>query len=163
LRYKRPIVVSGSILLIAIFLFTNADVKRTTKRFFTGSIDLLKSKSGIEIYTILFQKPQDGCLLITNSTDQSVPYVDCCIWLELNTCPKELKRIVSMHQFETQKYLIKDTLEYDISFGRKPKWWNLILLGDTLLKMTFKRDSKHEQIFFVNRDSTHVFCCDRAE
>ena len=116
----------------------------------------------MEVYTILFQRPHE-CTRIVNLTDQSMPYVDCCIWLEFYGCPEEVERIVSKHPFETRKYLTKDKLAYDILFGPKPTWWSLAILGDSVVKLSFKRDDKHEQILFTNLEGTHIFCCDRAE
>jgi len=132
-------------------------------KIFRGSIRQFKEKSGVEIYTILFQKPEQGCFTVSNCKDQTTPFIDCCIWMEFETCPSEFERVLAKHPFVEDKYLRNDSLVYDIEFKGKPEWWRPSALGDSILRFSFKRDATHEQILFSDKARSHVFCCDRAE
>ncbi|HEY8934193.1 MAG TPA: hypothetical protein VIM65_03200 [Cyclobacteriaceae bacterium] len=161
--YKRLLIILIPILLLVIFLFIKIDFNKITSRVIKGSVRQLKEKSPVEIYSILFQKPEEGCFTAFNCKDQKIPYIDCCIWMEFETCSSEFDRVLAKHSFIETKYLKQDSLLYNIKFEGKPKWWLPGSLGDSILKFSFKRDSNHEQILFSNTDHSHVFCCDRAE
>src|SRR5690606_39355592 len=57
--------------------------------------ETLSPRTGDEIYDALFDKRQTDCIKILNFQDQVVPKIDYAIWLHFETCPDELKRILS--------------------------------------------------------------------
>jgi len=124
--------------------------------------ELLRPRNGIEIYTALFDAPVNNCVEVTNKRDQAVPRLDCCIWLEFNTCPPELNRIISQHPYEVSRFSAKDTL-YMADFYERPQWWKPGSLGDSVIVLHYSDNPSRVRSIFMNRDSAHVFYCDRAD
>lgn len=127
--------------------------------------EVFKPRSGIEIYIALFHKPVGNCLTVINKQDQIVPKLDCCIWLEFQTCPNELSRIISEESYKTSKYLSKDTSSYDLLYGPKPGWWKPYLLGDSIIVMQNDNtdNPNRERTLIFSKDSLHAFYCDMAD
>jgi hypothetical protein len=127
--------------------------------------EVFKPRSGLEIYTSLFHKPVGNCLTVINKQDQIVPKLDCCIWLEFQTCPDELSRIISQESYKISKYLSADTSSYDLLYGPKPEWWKPSLLGDSIIVM--QNNSPHnpnrERTLIFSKDSLRAFYCDMAD
>jgi hypothetical protein len=132
----------------------------------------LAKRSGMEIYTALFDAPVTTCVSVTSSQDQYIPMVDCCIWLEFTTCPLELERIIARKQLiplKSQAQIIGDSLVTVIDsmpvYSPRPVWFNPKNLGEgftTLRK--FNRDNPNRDIFiYFSKDSTHAIYCDMAE
>ena len=65
--------------------------------------DILKPRTDDEIYNALFGKRKFDCVNVLNKQDQVIPKIDYAIWLQFETCPEELKRILSQHEFTSEK------------------------------------------------------------
>lgn len=145
--------------IVSLFLYTgfekiNADVSRI--------IHNAGPKSSTEIYTVLFNKPIDSCVTVLNLKDQVIPKIDCCIWMELDLCPKELNRIINLKKYETSYYRQSDSLVYLKTFEDKPVWWTPQSLIDSVVKSTIKFSNGNQQTLFYGKDSSHVYLCDQA-
>ena len=120
-----------------------------------------KARTGLEIYTALFGAPKQNCVEVINKTDQLVPRLDCCIWLEFTTCPAELQRVIALAPYKASTYIAGDISGY----SPRPKWFNPGILGDSviMLRNYDPADPNHDQLLFISRDSTHAFYCDMAD
>lgn len=113
-------------------------------------------RSGMEIYTALFDDPETSCVKVLNSQDQYVPRVDCCIWLEFTTCPNELNRIITANKLKPN--------EEDIPDHDSPDWFRKQNLDGYAIRRKFSySDPNHDVILWFSKDSTHAFYCDMAE
>ena len=123
------------------------------------------SRSGTKIYAALFGEPSEKCVKVIQSTDQLVPRIDCCIWLEFSTCPKELKRIAGKQPYEFKRYAAADTFRYTTVMGAEPAWWKPYLLGDSVCMLTDLKpeDPNHAHFLLFSKDSTRAFYCDMAD
>jgi len=125
--------------------------------------EVLGPRSGIQIYTAIFEEPGSSCLQVINQKDQTVPRLDCCIFLECYTCPEEMKRIVARHPYEVKTLMLSDTTAFRLSYGPQPEWWKPTTLGDNMKMLLFTESSNRELTLFLNKDSTHMFYCDMAD
>jgi hypothetical protein len=119
-------------------------------------------KKAKEVYGLLFKKPADSCLEFIHFKDQVIPVIDCCIWMEINLCPAELKRIISLKKYNETRFNKSDSNSFLLPFAARPVWWNPQNIGDRLTKLHIKFDKDNEQSIFFGKDSTHVFICDQA-
>jgi hypothetical protein len=141
----------------SVYLFVSKSVNELIEAF--------KPRTGNEIYAGLFKKPSENCVTIENFKDQVVPRLDCCIWLEFKTCPKELSRIILTDSFEMSKYSSLDTSAYIPDYSPRPDWWTPNILADTIIvmrKFNFENPNRHKILIFSN-DSSHVYYCDMAD
>lgn len=124
-------------------------------------------RSGLEMYTALFDKPVDTCLHVLNAKDQYIPKIDCCMWLEFTSCPAELNRIIAQ-----QKYKVAHVADLDApndyvpsNLSPRPTWFNPKTLGDSMhiLRKFNYDDPNHDLILYFSADSTHAFYIDMAE
>ena len=159
---KKKIFLSLSFMLIAIislFLFTGLNkVSADISRIIRNS----SPKSSIQIYTLLFKRPLDSCVTVINLKDQTIPKIDCCIWMEVKLCQDELERIINLRKYERSVFSKSDSLIFLKPFADRPDWWRPQLLNDSLVKLHIKFNTKNEQTIFLGSDSTHVFICDQA-
>ena len=122
--------------------------------------ETLSPRTGDEIYDALFDKRQTECIKILNYQDQVVPKIDYAIWLHFETCPAELKRILSKHDFTTKK-LSTVKWEGGNPNGEALEWFKPATLGDTIMVYEYStKDSKNIQTIWSNLDSTIVFVRD---
>lgn len=152
---------------LAIFLLCLGIAGWTVYNLVTSSYQKLKAsteirhRSGPEIYAALFNSAPANCVKITNYKDHMMPVLDCCIWLELTTCPSEMRRVLTQSIYEAEK---PDSIQLSLyipDFSEKPGWWNPRLLGDTVLAFTYSSPKKDRvQRFFVSTDSTRAFYYD---
>ena len=135
----------------------------------TQKIDDVKQKfkprTGSEIYYALFGKPVDNCSKVINQKDQIVPRLDCCIWLQFQTCPKELNRIIKQQSFKATTFFSMDTTSYMPDYNPKPPWWKPQVLGDSVIVLrNFNFDNPNRDIILIfARDSSNVFYCEMAD
>ncbi len=153
----------GSLFLLGVYAASKAASKVTQ----TVAVvkQNFKPRTGNEIYFALFGKPVDKCLRVINKKDQVVPRLDCCIWLEFETCQKELNRIIGQQRYKTTKYISSDTLSYVPTYSPKPLWWTPRLLGDSVIVMqdfNFDNPNRDKILIFTN-DSSHAYYCDMAD
>lgn len=121
--------------------------------------ETLKPRTGEEIYSALFGKPENECLKVLNYQDQIVPKIDYAIWLEFKTCPQELKRILNQHEFTMNK--IPKSGVNQIGPAENNNWFNPQTLGDSLLVFVYEKDEYgNGQTIYSSMDSTKVFCID---
>src|ERR1044072_1924237 len=104
-KRRKPVYISLVFFLLAIpaglytsFLFA----QKAYETIKTGKIENPLKRSGMEIYTALLDKPETNCVTVINSQDQYIPRIDCCIWLEFTTCPKELARIIAKQKLKEE-------------------------------------------------------------
>jgi hypothetical protein len=122
--------------------------------------DKLKPRTGDEIYDALFDKRKTDCVKILNHQDQVVPKIDYAIWLHFETCPEELKRILSRHIFTSEKIPTRNWNE-KIPYGETLTWFNPTTLGDTIMVYEYSTvDNRNIQTIWSSLDSTKVFCRD---
>ena len=122
-----------------------------------------KLRTGEEIYTALFDKQQLDCVKVLNFKDQIVPKIDFAIFLHFETCPNELKRILSRHEFTSGEEPTRSWKE-KIPYAEELPWFNPQSMGDTIRVFEFStNDSKNIQTIWTSMDSTKVFCRDIAD
>lgn len=153
---KNRSTIIGSIFTLAIaicssswtfYLAVNKSYHRVT--------ETLKPRSGKEIYTALFGKTLNDCVKILNHQDQVVPKIDCAIWLHVETCPRELNRILKLHEFTVNKVSSLDLDE------NRPSWFKTQTLGDSILIFIYNKDEYgNGQTIYSSRDSSEIFCKD---
>lgn len=175
-KRRKPIYISLIFFLLAIpsglytsFLFA----QKAYEKIKTVKIENPLKRSGMEIYTALFDKPETNCVTVINSQDQYIPRIDCCIWLESTTCPKELARIIAKKELEAEETASRyegDTLSATVideipNYSPKPTWFEPQNLG-----AGYKRarkynpdDPNRDLILLFSKDSTHAYYCDMAE
>jgi hypothetical protein len=125
--------------------------------------DTFKPRTGDEIYDALFDKRQINCVKVLNHQDQVVPKIDYAIWLHFETCPAELKRILSRHEFSGEK-VATNGLDGKIPLGATLDWFKPATLGDTILVYEYSTEnSRNIQTIWASVDSTKVFCRDIAD
>jgi hypothetical protein len=129
-------------------------------KFYNKVADTLKPRNGDEIYDALFGKRQTECVKVLNHQDQVVPKIDYAIWLHFETCPKELKRILSRHEFSGGK-VATNGWDGKIPFGETLDWFKPTTLGDIILVYEYSTEnSRNIQTIWASVDSTKVFCRD---
>jgi len=159
-KRRKPVYISLLFLLFAGIsgVYTGFLFVRTAYRVVKTGENPLK-RTGMEIYTALFDKPETNCVRVINNQDQYIPRIDCCIWLEFYTCPTELERIIAKKQLKPTQYNSAP------NYSPRPEWFNLQSLGaeyKTLQKFN-PDDPNHDLILYFSKDSTHAFYCDMAE
>lgn len=146
-----------SILLVFVYIGTDK-IKSDISRVIHNSIP----KDSKAVYSVLFAKPIENCVRVINFKDQVISKIDCCIWMELQLCPSELKRIIALRNYTKARLNKSDSLIFLKSFNDRPLWWAPQLLGDSLIKYNIKFNQDKEQTLFLGLDSTHVYLCDQA-
>lgn len=140
---------------IAAFRFVSSSYEKI------ASTKIIQQRNGREIYAAIFGWEPEGCTNVLNSKDQMVPFIDCCIWLEVQSCPMEMERILAKGAFQLTK---SDRSQLSLQvpdFSEKPQWWDPNDLGDTILVFTYHHpDSDRIQRLFSNSDSTRFYLCD---
>lgn len=121
--------------------------------------ETFRPRTGDEIYDALFDKRQTDCIKILNFQDQVVPKIDYAIWLHFETCPDELKRILSKHDFKTE---IVSTIGWNTDGPlAHENWFKPETLGDSILVFTYNKDDYgNGQYIYSSLDSSKVFVKD---
>jgi hypothetical protein len=157
---KNRVIIFSSLVTLAIalgsafwtsYLLLNKSYHKVT--------ETLRPRTGDEIYSALFGKSESDCVKILNYQDQIVPKIDYAIWLEFETYPNELNRILNRHEFIASK-VAKTEVEQNGS-SENNKWFKPQPLGDSLLVFVYKKDDfGNGQTIYSSLDSTRVFCID---
>lgn len=130
-----------------------------SRKSYEHVVNMLRPRTGEEIYVALFGKTNNKCLKILNHQDQLIPKIDYAIWLHLQTCPEELKRILQLHNFKTDKESTKGWQTDGPSANEK--WFKPEKLGDSVLVFRYKKDDYgNGQTIYSSFDSTEIFCID---
>ena len=122
--------------------------------------EIVKPRSGEEIYNALFGLSENNCLKIIDYRDQVVPKIDYAIWLHFKTCPEECSRILSEFDYgraelETKSWNAGTPLSENID------WWNPKELGDTILVYEYPiKEGKNIRTLWISKDSTEIYCRD---
>lgn len=148
--------------------------QKAYKKIKTTKIENPLIRSGMEMYTALLGKPETNCVTVINSQDAYIPRIDCCIWLEFTTCPKELARIIAKQElkplrsgtrYQGDSSVAEITGDYLPDYSPRPKWFEPQNLG-TGYKIRRKNnpdDPNHDLILYFSKDSTRAYYCDMAE
>ncbi len=156
IKKSKPLKLAA-LFLLAVFICSTAFtcfmiVKKITAGF--------KSRTGDEIYEALFGKRETDCVEILHHQDQVIPKIDDAIWLHFETCPEELKRVLSRHKYRAEK-LSTDKWSEKIPHNEALKWFTPTLLGDTIMVYEYVSDDyRNIQTIWTTLDSTKVFVRD---
>ncbi|MBD2770251.1 hypothetical protein IC235_20385 [Hymenobacter sp. BT664] len=154
---KRAIIFSG----FALFLFACSAVwtgYTFASKSYCKISDVLKPRTGQEIYSALFGDPQHDCVKVINQQDQDVPIIDYAIWLEFETCPEELQRILSLHHFTSKKAATQGWNTQGPFTDAN--WFKPEALGDTVLVFEYLKANGNGQTIYAGLDSTKAYCID---
>lgn len=151
----------SALLFFSAFIgLTSWTVFKIVHKSYSKVTEALRPRTGNEIYDALFGKRQTDCINILNYQDQIIPKIDYAIWLHFETCPTELKRILSKHKYTAGK---RPTTDQDgkIPFGETLNWVNPSILGDTIIVYEYSTDDgRNIQTIWTNLDSTEAFVRD---
>jgi len=157
-KNRKLKIIALSFFIAFLSLATLTGYKFVTKSY-NKITQTLKPRTGTEIYNSLFGIPKSDCVKILNSQDQMIPKIDYAIWLHFKTCPEELHRILSLHDFSSETISTKG-LEIDGPSANE-KWFNPASLGDSIFIFNYKKDDYgNGQTIYSSLDSTKVFCID---
>lgn len=125
-------------------------------------VNALKPRTGSEVYAALFGSKQATCVKVLHCQDQVVPKIDYAIWLQFETCPQELKRLLALHNFTGQK---QAGAGWNTTALAAPEsWFKPESLGDSVLVFTYRKDNYGAgQTLYTSADSTRAFCVDFSE
>jgi len=134
------------------YKFVNKSYNKVTSTF--------KPRTGDEIYDALFDKRKFDCVTVLNKQDQVVPKIDYAIWLHFEACPEELKRILSRHEFTSEKLSTKGW-NGKIPYAETLEWFNPTTLGDTIVVYEYStNNNRNIQTIWASIDSTKAFVRD---
>ena len=101
-KNRKLLFTSGFAFIVFLSFAVWTGFKFVTKSY-NKVADTLRPRNADEIYDALFGKRKTDCVRVLNYQDQVVPKIDYAIWLHFETCPEELKRILSRHEFSGGK------------------------------------------------------------
>lgn len=158
---KRKSLIITSVFIFLMFIgFGGWTGLIITKKSVNKIKETLKPRTGKEIYIALFGEPTDDCVRVLNKQDQEFPVIDYAIWLQFETCPTELKRILSQHDYGFNRISTSDW-SGNIPCGETIDWFNPKSIGDTILVFEYStNDSRNIQTLWTSLDSTVVYCRD---
>jgi len=115
-------------------------------------------RSGEEIYTGLFGKPEVNCVKIAEYKDQIIPKIDAAITLHFNTCPEEITRILAQQKYEEHKTTVNSAnigvSLADYGFDKAAA------LGDSVFVFQYQKSSRNVQFIITNLQKTEGYCID---
>ena len=133
------------------------------KKSFHKVTGALAPRTGQEIYNALYGQDESGCVRVTESVDQVIPRIDPAIWLKFETCPTELKRILSQHTYYFNKVETTSWNE-SIPYGDTKDWVNPQTMGDTVLVFEYASENRRNiQTLWASGDSTKVLARDMLD
>jgi len=153
-RKKINIVI---VFISLLFLSSSAlwTVYLAVSKSYNRVVAILAPRTGHEIYVALFGETKYSCLNVLNHQDQFIPKIDYAIWLYFETCPEEMKRILSRQKYEAETYSTKGWN------GKGPNWFKPETLGDSIRVFTYRKDDfGNIQELYSSLDSTKAFCID---
>ncbi|MEZ4800275.1 MAG: hypothetical protein R2809_10980 [Flavobacteriales bacterium] len=160
IRKNKKLKLTSLILLFAFIGLTAWTGFKLVGKTYNKVTETLRPRTGEEIYNALFDKRQKDCVNILNYRDQVVPKIDYAIWLQFETCPIELKRILSRHEYTAEK-LSTTKRNAIIPYDETLEWFNPTTLGDTIMVYEYStNNSRNIQTIWMNMDSTKVFVRD---
>ena len=159
-RKNRKLLLTSVFAFIVFLSFAGWTGFKFVTKSYNKVADTLRPRNGDEIYDALFGKRQTACVKILNYQDQVVPKIDYAIWLHFETCPEELKRILSRHEFSGGK-VATNGWDGKIPYGETLDWFKPTTLGDTIIVYEYSTENNRNiQTIWTSLDSTKVFCRD---
>lgn len=160
IRKRRNLILSSIIfLLITISLGTTIGYKVVTKSYNKFS-ELVKPRSGEEIYNALFGETDKDCLKIIDYQDQIVPKIDYAIWLHFKTCPEECSRIISEFDYNREELETKNW-NLGTPLAENIEWWKPKEMGETIIVYEYPiKEGRNIRTLWISKDSTEVYCRD---
>jgi len=160
LKKRKKLLFISLVILLPVFIAMAAYTGyRLVSKSYSKVSGMMAPRTGEEIYAALFGKPQFPCVKVTEKQDQVVPKIDYAIMLHFKTCPGELKRILSLHEFQLEKLSAQD-LEGSLSPAGN-NWFKPALLGDTIWVYNYKKDDYgNGQTIYSNPEFTEAYCMD---
>lgn len=166
-HFARHMVPAGA-LLVGSIGFAWLSIRLATRAYHTGARVVasvrrrMAPRTGQEIYVALFGQPATTCVRVLRQQDQVVPRLDCCIWLEFQTCPAELSSIIAR---DSAYHAVPYTAGNVPDYGPKPAWWTPEALGPHPLAYRKYRpgNPNRDQLLVFSADSTHAYYCDMAD
>ena len=175
-------VITGALFLVSIVLFFAGIIRRKLNfmllslAFFLGSIatgiytglrvvgksvrvarEVLRPRSGPEIYAAQFGSSPHGCTQILRYQDQRIKRLDYTIWLHFRTCPAELKRILDIHGYKAEFISTAGWSGYNERDKVTGSWFRPQQLGDSILVFRSYGDNGGGHEMYVSTDSTEVY------
>ena len=136
------------------------DINQSVSRLFSGICSSEQKLAAGKLREVLARYAEAEDLInIGAYAKGSNPKIDYAIWLQFGTCPDELKRILSIHDFKTERQSTKGW-NTDGPLANE-NWFKPETLGDTILVFKYSKDQYgNGQIIYSSLDSTKVFCID---
>ncbi|WP_324027841.1 hypothetical protein QSV08_07810 [Maribacter sp. BPC-D8] len=160
IKKKKKLKLTSLFLFFAFIACTGWTGYKIVSKTYNKVADTFKPRTGDEIYDALFDKRTTNCIKILNFQDQVVPRIDYGIWLHFETCPAELNRVLSKHEFNAEKLSTYYT-NGKIPFGETLEWFNPTTLGDSIMLYEYATDdNRNIQTIWAKLDSTEVFVRD---
>lgn len=160
IKKSRNLKVTSLVVFIIFIALAGWTGYKFVSKSYNKVADTFKARTGDEIYDALFDKRQTHCVKVLNYQDQIIPKIDYAIWLHFETCPNELKRILSRHEFSSEKLSTKNW-DGKIPYGETLGWFNPSILGDTIMVFEYStNDNRNIQTIWTSLDSSNVFCRD---
>ena len=139
-RKNRKLLLTSVFAFIIFLGFAGWTGFKFVTKSYTRVTDTLRPRNGDEIYDALFGKRKTNCVKVLNYQDQVVPKIDYAIWLHFETCPEELKRILSQHKLSGEK-VPTNGWDGKIPYGETLDWFKPTNLGDTILVYEYSTDN----------------------
>lgn len=115
-------------------------------------------RTGDEMYEQSFSKDRLDCVTVINSKDRENIFTSCCTWMEFNTCPEELQRVLAGRKHFTFKAGREMIASMKPATSERPDWWQPESLGDSALVISFEFPiAGIQQKLMVATDSTKAF------
>lgn len=123
-------------------------------------IEVVHTRSGIEIYEALFDPRETDCIQILHYKDQIIPKIDVAIYLHFKTCPAELQRILSKQDYRSKTIATKGN-SLDIPNGSGIAWLDIASLGDSVNVYEYASPNRRNiQTIWTNVAGNEVFVRD---
>lgn len=116
--------------------------------------EIMRPRTGQEIYVALFGEPLPGCVEVLKHRDQTVPVIDTDIVLEAKTCPQEVQRIFKQFDYKVTKS------GTDLPESDSTEWLRPSDFGDSVWVWTNFNDYGNGREVFLSSDSTRLYCRD---
>lgn len=155
---NRNLVISGVLCVVIFFITGGMTIYKTVTKVRDKVTEACKPRTDEEIYAALFGKPDTACVQILHSQDQKISRIDDAIWLHFKTCPDELHRILSSHQYEKEKISTEDL--YVSQPSSNSHWFKPELMGDSIYIYKFNDEYSNGQTIYTNLEETEVYCKD---
>jgi hypothetical protein len=158
---KKPRRQLGTYAAVCLLLVAGAAARAAylfARKSYAHLAALGRPRTGPEIYAALFGPPAT-CLQVIRQQDQVVPKIDYAIWLEFETCPTELRRILGQHKFVATREATSGWNTSGPQAGNN--WFKPEALGDSVLVFRYRKDDYgNGQTIFAALDSTRAYCMD---